>query len=71
MKAPSFWQYPINWLVIGLPLSAVLAGTGTLFIALANPDPVVKPRAAPAAERPAQEGRNHAATGGAPAPANR
>lgn len=66
----SFWSHRINWLVAGLPISAVLAGFATLFIALANPDPVVKPRAAPAAERPAQEGRNHAATGGA-LPANR
>lgn len=62
-----FWHFRINWLVIGLPLTAVVASFITLFIALANPDPVIRPEAAAAAERPAVEGRNHAATGGKPA----
>lgn len=63
-----FWRFRINWLVIGLPLIAVVASFITLFIAIANPDPVLPPRAAAAPERPAVEGRNHAATGGRPAP---
>lgn len=60
-------RFPIVLLVVGLPLSAVLAGFATLFIALTHPDPVVRlpePETGAAAQRPAQEGRNHAATGG-------
>jgi hypothetical protein len=59
-----FWRFRIHWLVIGLPLSAVVAGTATLFIALAHPDPVVRAGTRDLAQRPAVEGRNHAATGG-------
>lgn len=61
-----FWHFRINWLVIGLPLTAVVASFITLFIALTHPDPVIRPEAAAPAERPAVEGRNHAATGGKP-----
>ncbi len=58
------------WLVVALPLIAVVASFTTLFIAIANPDPVIKATADAAEERPAVEGRNHAATGGVkPAPA--
>ncbi len=62
-----FWRFGINWLVIGLPLIAVVASFITLFIAIGNPDPVLQTRAIDAPERPAVEGRNHAATGGKPA----
>ncbi len=57
------------WLVVALPLSAVLASTATVVIAISNPDPVIQVRASAPTERPAVEGRNHAATGGnKPAP---
>jgi hypothetical protein len=52
------------FLVVALPLSAVVAGTTTAVIAIRNADQVVKPSATEAPERPAVEGRNHAATGG-------
>jgi uncharacterized protein len=59
-----FFSFKFNWLVIGLPLLAVVASFTTLFLALSNPDPVLKVGANAVAERPAVEGRNHAATGG-------
>jgi len=52
------------WLVLALPLSAVVAGTTTAIIAISDPDPVVRGSAQAPAERPAVEGRNHATTGG-------
>jgi len=52
------------WLVVALPLSAVLASTATVVIAVSNPDPVLQVRNSAPTERPAVEGRNHAATGG-------
>jgi hypothetical protein len=52
------------YLVLALPLSAVVAGTTTAVIAIRGADEVVKPAAQQAPERPAVEGRNHAATGG-------
>ncbi len=61
-----FFHFRFNWLVIGLPLIAVVASFITLAIALSNPDPVIKPQAAAAEQRPAMEGRNHAAPGGKP-----
>jgi hypothetical protein len=61
-----FFHFRINWLVIGLPLSAVIASFITLAIAISNPDPVLQPKAAAPQQRPAVEGRNHAATGGKP-----
>ncbi len=45
----------------------MVASFTTLFIAIANPDPVLTPQAREAEQRPAVEGRNHAATGGNPA----
>ena len=59
-----WYRLPIMWLVVALPLIAVVASFITLFIAIANPDPVIKAAADAAEERPAVEGRNHAATGG-------
>jgi hypothetical protein len=52
------------FLVLALPLSAVVAGTTTAVIAIRNADEVIQPQAKQAPERPAVEGRNHAATGG-------
>lgn len=61
-----FFHFRFNWLVIGLPLVAVVASFITLAIALSNPDPVIRPQATAVEQRPALEGRNHAATGGKP-----
>lgn len=58
MSPRRWWREPMMWLVLGLPLSAVLAGTATLIIAVQRPDPVV---AAQAGRLPAVQGRNHAA----------
>ena len=63
-----WYRVRIVWLVVALPLSAVLAGTTTAIIAHLDPDPVIKPQAKATAERPALEGRNHAATGGRKTP---
>jgi hypothetical protein len=71
-----WWKEPYLWLVVGLPLSAVLACVVTAVYILRGPDRVVMEdrlaramaqeisRAAPASQ-PALVGRNHSATGGA------
>ena len=59
-----WYRHRITWLVVALPLIAVVASFITLFVALSNPDPVLKVTTEAAEERPAVEGRNHAATGG-------
>ena len=59
-----WYRHRITWLVVALPLIAVVASFITLFVALRNPDPVIKVAKDAAEERPAVEGRNHAATGG-------
>jgi uncharacterized protein len=58
-----WWRVGMVWLVIAGPLIVVIAGFATLAIAILNPDPVYTldtPRSA--AEMPAVQGRNHAAT---------
>lgn len=72
----SWWKEPYLWLVVGLPLSAVLACVVTAVYILRGPDRVVMEdrlaramaqeisRAEPASQ-PALVGRNHSATGGA------
>ena len=72
----SWWKEPYLWLVLGLPLSAVLACVVTAVFILRGPDRVVMEdrlartiaqeisRAEPASQ-PALVGRNHSATGGA------
>jgi hypothetical protein len=70
-----WWRYSFVWLVVGLPLSAVVAATASGIIAIRGADPVVADygRAArQAAEEslsrdeatriPAELARNHAAT---------
>jgi len=71
-----WWKEPYLWLVVGLPLSAVLACVVTAVYVLRGPDRVVMEdrlaramaqeisRAEPASQ-PALVGRNHSATGGA------
>jgi hypothetical protein len=71
-----WWKEPYLWLVVGLPLSAVVACVVTAVYILRGPDRVVIEdrlaraiaqeigRAEPASQ-PALVGRNHSATGGA------
>lgn len=62
-KSTPWWRVPTMWFVIGGPLAVVVASFATLSLAILNPDPVYT--AAPAktaAEVPAMQGRNHAAT---------
>jgi uncharacterized protein len=61
--ATPWWRVPFVWMVIGGPLAVVVAGFATLALAIANPDPViVAPASDKAADMPAVQGRNHAAT---------
>ena len=39
--AAPWYRYPIMWLVVGLPLAAVIAGVVTYALILEHPDPVV------------------------------
>lgn len=72
----SWWKEPYLWLVVGLPLSAVVACVVTAVYILRGSDRVVmEDRLARAiaqeisgaepASQPALVGRNHSATGGA------
>ena len=61
--SPAWWRLPIVWMVIGGPALVVVASFVTLALAILNPDPVLTlPAARSAAEQPAVQGRNHAAT---------
>ena len=68
-----WWRFPIAWLALGLPASAVVAATASAVIAIRHADPVVtdaKPGAHQSADasvehaaiEPAEAARNHAAT---------
>lgn len=59
-----WWRHGMVWLVIGGPAVVVVAGIATAVIAVRGADPVLltEERAA-FSERPAVQGRNHAATG--------
>jgi uncharacterized protein len=60
----TWWRSPMLWLVISGPALVVVASFATLALAILNPDPVLQnPKATNAAELPALQGRNHAATG--------
>lgn len=60
---PPWWRVGMVWLVLGGPAVVVVASFATLFLAVTHPDPVLAPRpAATAAETPAVQARNHAAT---------
>lgn len=60
--ASPWWRHGMVWLVVGGPLVVVLASVATLLIAIAHPDPVLQVRAPAAAQQPAVQARNHAAT---------
>lgn len=59
----AWWREPMMWLVVGGPLSVVVAGVVTAVIAIRGADPVLDTKA----EQPAVQSRNHAATPVAPA----
>lgn len=60
-----WWRVPMVWLVILGPAVVVVASFTTLALAILNPDPVLVPDVVSnAAELPAVQARNHAATGG-------
>ncbi|WP_396433543.1 nitrogen fixation protein FixH [Limnohabitans sp.] len=72
-----WWRFGLVWMVFGGPAVVVVAGFSTLYIAIVNPDPVIKatPRTAMQERQgithvPAMQGRNHAATGELPADAD-
>ncbi len=61
--ATPWWRVPFVWMVIGGPLTVVIAGFTTLGIAIAYPDPViVAPASSKPADQPAVQARNHAAS---------
>lgn len=72
MQPKPWWNERTMWLVVGGPLTVVVAGFVTLFIALRYPDPVLDTtsqagtaeKAGPVSMQPAVKARNHAATGG-------
>lgn len=68
-----WWRFGLVWMVLGGPAIVVVAGFSTLYIAITNPDPVIKDTARTAMQlrqgmgyAPALQGRNHAATGTLP-----
>lgn len=62
-SATPWWRVPFMWMVVGGPLTVVVAGFTTLALAIANPDPVLSVKATgKSADLPAVQGRNHAAT---------
>lgn len=64
-----WWRVGMVWLVIGGPLIVVIAGIGTAVIAVRGADPVLNTQDSSGfSERPAIQGRNHAATPGTTQP---
>lgn len=57
-----WWRQPMMWLVVGGPAAVVVAAIVTAVIATRGADPVLDTRADRLEQRPANEGRNHAAT---------
>jgi hypothetical protein len=78
-----WWKYGYLWLVLSGPLVVVVAACVTGWIAIRNPDPVLaedyyrkgleinRSLQKAATLAPAEQARNHAQTGGAPAPLRR
>ncbi|MDO9002552.1 MAG: hypothetical protein Q7V20_03730 [Aquabacterium sp.] len=63
VAATPWWREPFMWMVVGGPLTVVVAGFATLAIAIAYPDPViVAPSTGNVADQPAVQARNHAAS---------
>jgi hypothetical protein len=62
-NSPPWYRLPIVWMVIGGPALVVVASFATLTLAIMNPDPIIAPKpTASAADQPAVQARNHAAT---------
>lgn len=61
-----WWRIGMVWMVLGLPAIAVIGSITAAVIAVKGADRVVRTPpsvvAAPAAELPAMQGRNHAST---------
>jgi uncharacterized protein len=77
----AWWKNPYCWLILVGPLTVIVAGLVTVWIAVKGADPVIDANyyqkglalsrgASPdsAALAPARQARNHAATGGAASP---
>ncbi len=74
-----WWRNPYCWLILVGPLTVIVAGFVTMWIAVSGADTVVenyyqkgialsqKNAQEPASLLPAKQARNHAATGGSPA----
>jgi uncharacterized protein len=75
-----WWKFGHVWLIISGPAAVILAGFFTLYLAVSGVDPVIDtyyhqqrlkmkqgPSQDPANLAPAQQARNHAATGVPPA----
>lgn len=63
-KSKPWWRYSIMWLVVGGPLTVVVAALGTAVIAVRGADPVLQTEDAREVRStaPAMQARNHAAT---------
>jgi hypothetical protein len=60
-----WWRVPMVWLVISGPAAVVVAGLVTAFIAVRGADQVLPTDSGAAfSDKPAVQGRNHAATEG-------
>lgn len=58
-----WWRERFMWMVVGGPLAVVVAAFVTLALAIMNPDPVITTQGqVGAADVPAVQARNHAAT---------
>jgi uncharacterized protein len=66
-----WWRFPVVWMVVGGPLTVVVASFITLWLAMTHIDPVIAVPASPtaagpehlkSAHQPAMQARNHAAT---------
>lgn len=68
---PAWWRQPMMWLVVGGPLTVVVAALATAVIAIRGADPVLPTQDVQAARSaaPALQARNHAATPAAQQPA--
>lgn len=66
LSAP-WWRYGMVWMVIAGPLIVVIASMVSAVVAIRGADPVVASSSDQDTQRPAIQGRNHAATSGAAA----
>jgi hypothetical protein len=79
MAVQPWWKFGHVWMIIAGPAIVIVAGFVTLYLAVRTPDPVVSEdyyrkgieinktlEVAPGSLAPAQQARNHAATGVVP-----